>query len=105
MLPFYRKIKHEGVSDNHLQLIQFSLLLHSSVFQFLCSYVKGHQAAPSTQKPAPKNSFDKWYEQDLIDWMDWQLEVNGMSAAVVARNLNSRGITGKRGGKWQEQSV
>ena len=22
-----------------------------------------------------------WYEQDLIDWMDWQIEVNGMSAA------------------------
>ena len=46
-----------------------------------------------------------WYEQDLIDWMDWQIEVNGMSAAAVARSLNSRGITGKRGGKWQGQSV
>ena len=28
------------------------------------------------------------YEQDLIDWMDWQIEVNGMSAASVARSLN-----------------
>jgi DNA invertase Pin-like site-specific DNA recombinase len=46
-----------------------------------------------------------WYEQDLIDWMDWQIEVNGMSAAAVARSLNSRGITGKRGGQWQGQSV
>ena len=46
-----------------------------------------------------------WYEQDLIDWMDWQIEVNGMSAAAVARSLNSRGITGKRGGRWQGQSV
>ena len=46
-----------------------------------------------------------WYEQDLIDWMDWQIEVNGMSAASVARSLNSRGITGKRGGQWQGQSV
>jgi len=46
-----------------------------------------------------------WYEQDLIDWMDWQIEDNGMSAAAVARSLNSRGITGKRGGKWQGQSV
>jgi len=46
-----------------------------------------------------------WYEQDLIDWMDWQLEDNGMSAAAVARSLNSRGITGKRGGQWQGQSV
>jgi DNA invertase Pin-like site-specific DNA recombinase len=42
-----------------------------------------------------------WYEQDLIDWMDWQIEDNGMSAAAVARSLNSRGITGKRGGRWQ----
>ena len=46
-----------------------------------------------------------WYEQDLIDWMDWQIEDNGMSAAAVARSLNSRGITGKRGGRWQGQSV
>ena len=45
-----------------------------------------------------------WYEQDLIDWMDWQIE-NGMSATAVARSLNSRGITGKRGGQWQGQSV
>ena len=27
-----------------------------------------------------------WYEQDLIDWMDWQIEANGMSAAAVARS-------------------
>ena len=46
-----------------------------------------------------------WYEQDLIDWMDWQFEDNGMSAAAVARSLNSRGIKGKRGGQWQGQSV
>ena len=46
-----------------------------------------------------------WYEQDLIDWMDWQIEDNGMSADAVARSLNSRGITGKRGGQWQGQSV
>lgn len=46
-----------------------------------------------------------WYEQDLIDWMDWQIEINGMSAAAVARSLNARGITGKRGGQWQGQSV
>ena len=46
-----------------------------------------------------------WNEQDLIDWMDWQIEVNGMSAAAVARSLNARGITGKRGGQWQGQFV
>ena len=28
-----------------------------------------------------------------------------MSAAAVARSLNARGITGKRGGQWQGQSV
>ena len=38
-----------------------------------------------------------WYEQDLIDWMDWQIEVNGMSAAAVARSLNSRGIKREAG--------
>ena len=46
-----------------------------------------------------------WYEQDIIDWMDWQIEANGMSAAAVARSLNSRCIKGKRGGQWQGQSV
>ena len=33
------------------------------------------------------------------------IEYNDMSAVAVARSLNSRGITGKRGGKWQGQSV
>jgi hypothetical protein len=46
-----------------------------------------------------------WYEQDIIDWMEWQVNVNGMSQAAVARSLNSRGVKGKRGGKWQGQSV
>ena len=46
-----------------------------------------------------------WSEQDHIDWMDWQIEVNGMSAAAVARSLNARGITGKRGGQWQGNSI
>ena len=46
-----------------------------------------------------------WYEQDIIDWMDWQINANGMSAASVGRSLNSRGVKGKRGGQWQGQSV
>jgi hypothetical protein len=25
----------------------------------------------------------------LIDWMEWQIEANGMSAAAVARSLNA----------------
>ena len=31
--------------------------------------------------------------------------MNGKLQAAVARSLNSRGIRGKRGGKWQGQSV
>ena len=46
-----------------------------------------------------------WYEQDIIDWMEWQINVNGMSAAAVGRSLNIRGAKGKRGGQWQGQSV
>ena len=46
-----------------------------------------------------------WYEQDIIDWMEWQINANGMSAASVGRSLNSRGVKGKRGGQWQGQSV
>ena len=46
-----------------------------------------------------------WIEQDIIDYMAWQVEVNGMATAAVARSLNKRGITGKRGGKWQGHSI
>ena len=34
-----------------------------------------------------------WIEQDIIDYMAWQVEVNGMATAAVARSLNKRGIT------------
>ena len=46
-----------------------------------------------------------WIEQDVIDYMWWQVEINGMSLTQVARSLNKRGIQGKRGGKWQGSSV
>jgi len=46
-----------------------------------------------------------WVEQDIIDYMAWQVEHNGMATAAVARSLNKRGITGKRGGKWQGNSI
>ena len=46
-----------------------------------------------------------WYEQNIIDYMDWQMNVNGMSAAAVARSLNAKGVKGKRGGKWQSAGV
>jgi DNA invertase Pin-like site-specific DNA recombinase len=46
-----------------------------------------------------------WTEQDIIDYMVWQVKINGMSLTQVARSLNLRGIKGKRGGKWQGSSV
>ena len=46
-----------------------------------------------------------WYEQDVIDFMVWQVKVNGMSLTQVARSLNLRGIKGKRGGNWQGSSI
>mgnify|MGYP001177281648 FL=1 len=46
-----------------------------------------------------------WFEQDIIDYMAWQAEHSRMATAAVARSLNKRGITGKRGGKWQGNSI
>ena len=46
-----------------------------------------------------------WFEQNIIDYMDWQINVNGMSASAVARSLNAQGIFGKRGGKWHSSGV
>ena len=46
-----------------------------------------------------------WHEQNAIDVMDWQVNQNGMSATAVARNLNKRGLKGKRGGKWHGSGV
>ena len=46
-----------------------------------------------------------WNEQDKIDYMVWQMDKNDISATAVARSLNKREVTGKRGGKWQSSSV
>ncbi len=46
-----------------------------------------------------------WFEQNIIDYMDWQMNINGMSAASVARSLNAKGVKGKRGGVWQSGGV
>jgi hypothetical protein len=46
-----------------------------------------------------------WFEQNIIDLMDWQINVNGMSASAVARSLNAQGILGKRGGKWHSSGI
>ena len=46
-----------------------------------------------------------WYEQNIIDYMRWQMDANGMSTASVARSLNKKGVKGKRGGQWQGNAV
>ena len=45
------------------------------------------------------------FEQDIIDYMAWQVDHNGMASSAVARSLNKRGITGNRGRKWQGNSI
>ena len=49
--------------------------------------------------------YPNWNEQDVIDYMNWQINVNRMSASAVARNLNKMNIKGKRGGKWYSSGV
>ena len=46
-----------------------------------------------------------WDEQNIIDYMEWQINVNGMSSSAVARSLNRRGVKGKRGGNWYSAGV
>ena len=46
-----------------------------------------------------------WSEQNVIDFMAWQVNENGMSATAVARFLNKKGLKGKRGGKWHGSGV
>ena len=46
-----------------------------------------------------------WNEQDVIDLMYWKINVNGISASAVARNLNQLNIKGKRGGEWYSSGV
>ena len=46
-----------------------------------------------------------WNEHNNIDYMKWQMDVNGMSASSVARSLNKHGIRGKRGGEWQGNAI
>ena len=46
-----------------------------------------------------------WNEQNVIDYMYWQVEKNGMSATSVAKHLNKEGLKGKRGGNWSSTSV
>ena len=46
-----------------------------------------------------------WNEQNVIDYMYWQVETNGMSATSVAKDLQKKGYKGKRGGNWSATSV
>ena len=46
-----------------------------------------------------------WYEQNIIDYMVWQIDKNGLSYSAVARALNRQGVKGKNGGKWYGTGV
>ena len=44
-----------------------------------------------------------WYEQNIIDYMYWQMKANGMSA-TPSKVIEHTG-SNKRGGKWQSGGV
>ena len=46
-----------------------------------------------------------WYEQNIIDYMVWQIDKNGLSYSAVARALNRQGVKGKKGGNWYGTGV
>ena len=46
-----------------------------------------------------------WQEQNIIDFMYWQIKSNGATATMVAKMANKRGWKGKLGGEWYAQSV
>ena len=46
-----------------------------------------------------------WQEQNIIDFMYWQIKSNGATATMVAKMANKRGWKGKLGGKWHAQTV
>ena len=47
------------------------------------------------------NLIPNWVEQNYIDFMKWQMEVNGLSAAAVARALNRQGVKGQA---WRQMA-
>ena len=49
--------------------------------------------------------YPNWDEQDLIDYMRYLYYKDQRSGSFIANKLNDAGYTGKRGGKWQGQSV
>ena len=52
-----------------------------------------------------KNNREVFVEQNVIDYIHWQINDNGMSATSVAKQLNKNGYKGKRGGNWSSGSV
>ena len=46
-----------------------------------------------------------WQEQNIIDFMYWQIKTNGATATMVAKMANKKGWKGKLGGEWRAQSV
>jgi len=51
-----------------------------------------------------KKAVPNWQEQAVINWIHGQVAA-GKSNNWIAKQLNSIGLKGKKGGKWQGQSV
>ena len=51
-----------------------------------------------------KKCVPNWQEQAIINWIKQQV-ADGLSFNKIARILNELGIRGKKGGKWQAQSI
>ena len=51
-----------------------------------------------------KKMAPNWQEQAVINWMR-EMDAKGWSRAKIARTLNDLNVRGKKGGKWQGQSV
>ena len=52
-----------------------------------------------------KNLVPNWSEQDVIDFMRWAYYKQEKSSTWIAKHLNEKGMTGKRGGTWKASMV
>ena len=52
-----------------------------------------------------KDLVPNWNEQDAIDFMKWAYHKQEKSSTWIAKHLNEKGITGKRGGTWKASMV
>lgn len=52
-----------------------------------------------------KNLVPNWSEQDVIDFMRWAYYKQEKSSTWIAKHLNAKGMTGKRGDIWKASMV